>query len=399
MYQFFAKSKKQPGIIWRYYLFSFLASISFYTAVLVPFYTDWGGISLAQVQFLQAWMMFWAVLLEVPTGIIADRFGRKYSAALGCLFAFLSCVLYGTIPSFGSFLVAEFLTALAIALISGAGEALLFDSLKEEKKEESFKTIAARSASIGSAAALLSAPLGGVLAAYYGLNAPMLINSIPMLLAAFLLLSAKEPVSAFHNTTDRHYLKIGISGLAYLFKHPYLKRITLNAMLVYLPAYFLVWLYQPLLQQLLFPIIYFGIVRAVFSLSSLMSTWNLTYTEKLFGSTNRFLFISGILSIIPIFLLALFPSVPMIFVAIILVSAFSVARFSRLNAINHHYIPSDRRATILSGISMLQRILFVVLNPVVGFMADISISLSLLFIGLIALLGLIILKLPHDLEG
>ena len=395
----FKRFKSKPGIVWRYYLFSFLASLSFYTAVLVPFYTDWGHISLAQVQFLQAWMMFWAVLLEVPTGVIADRFGRKYSTALGCFFAFISTVLYGTVPLFEFFLIAEFLTALAIALISGASEALLYDSLQEQKEEESFKVIAAKSASIGSFAAILSAPLGGIIAAQYGLNAPMLLNSIPMLLAIFIIMSATEPKIAYQNKVDRKYLKIGVKGLIYLFRHPFLKRITLNAILVYLPAYFLIWLYQPLLQQLLFPIVYFGIVRAVFSLAALGTTWNITLTEKLFGTTKRFLLFSGLLSILPLFLLALFPSVAMVFVSIIFVSAFAVSRFSRLNAINHHYIPSEHRATILSGISMLQRVVFVVLNPIVGAIADYSLSYSFIFVGILALFGLVLFRLPDDLEG
>ncbi|HNQ17454.1 MAG TPA: hypothetical protein PKH60_05130, partial [Candidatus Woesebacteria bacterium] len=54
----------------RYYLFSLLKDCAFFTAVLVPFFTEWGGISLFQVQILQSWFMFWLFVLEVPTGAI-----------------------------------------------------------------------------------------------------------------------------------------------------------------------------------------------------------------------------------------------------------------------------------------------------------------------------------------
>ena len=44
-------------------------------------------------------------------------------------------------------------------------------------------------------------------------------------------------------------------------------------------------------------------------------------------------------------------------------------------------IPSAERATVLSAISMLRRIALVVLNPIVGFMADYSLYLTLGLLG------------------
>src|SRR5262249_46417977 len=51
----------------------------FVAAVLVPFFTDWAGLTLTQVFTLNAWFMFCLMVFEVPTGAIADRFGRKWS--------------------------------------------------------------------------------------------------------------------------------------------------------------------------------------------------------------------------------------------------------------------------------------------------------------------------------
>ena len=180
------------GITWRYYLYSFLTGLTFYTAALIPFYTDWGHISLTQVQFLQAWLMFWAFVLEIPTGVIADRFGRKISVVLGCFITFLSFLLYGTIPNFSAFLLAEFFAAAGLALMSGASEALLYDSLREEKKETKFKNIFGRSFSLGQVSAIIAAPLGGFIASRFGLNIPMLITAFPSLIAALVLLTTNE---------------------------------------------------------------------------------------------------------------------------------------------------------------------------------------------------------------
>ena len=48
--------------VWRYYAFTFLKDMTFFSAVMVPFFTEWGGISLTQTQILQSW--FFKTALE-----------------------------------------------------------------------------------------------------------------------------------------------------------------------------------------------------------------------------------------------------------------------------------------------------------------------------------------------
>lgn len=125
------------------YLWRALMHMHFFAGVLVPFFTDWGGLSLNQMFLLQAWFFLWIFLLEVPTGALADKYGRRaydslkaagderffggtrryllWSAALPGL-AFLAlpfatnpwaaCALFVTIPAFGlsrSVLIANYL--------------------------------------------------------------------------------------------------------------------------------------------------------------------------------------------------------------------------------------------------------------------------------------------------
>lgn len=61
----------------------------FFAAVMVAFFTQWGGLKLSHVFYLNAWFMLCSFLLEVPTGTIADFLGRKVSLALGGLVAAL----------------------------------------------------------------------------------------------------------------------------------------------------------------------------------------------------------------------------------------------------------------------------------------------------------------------
>jgi len=67
--------------VWKAYLFHFLMHFQLWWAIWVLYLRDLRGFSLTQITILDA--LFWgtAVLAEVPTGAIADRFGRK--VALG----------------------------------------------------------------------------------------------------------------------------------------------------------------------------------------------------------------------------------------------------------------------------------------------------------------------------
>lgn len=327
--------------------------------------------------------------MEIPTGVIADKFGRKYSVALGCLFSFVAYLIYGSIPSFTIFLLAEFLIAIGLALISGAAEALLYDSLKETSNEGKFKNIYGRSFSLGSVAAIVSAPLGGIIAAKYGLNTPMFFSAIPFLVAALVIFSAKEPNVVSSNSPKKSYLKIAKEGVSFFIHHKILRSLAINGILIYTGCYFLIWLYQPVLERLGIPIYYFGFIRALFSLSAVILSNNLQFTERLFGSSNQFFKLTAIITATSLLLIAVFPNIFTLILAIVLIGGFGSARFSALNSYMNVHIPSEQRATVLSSVSMLNRVVLIGLNPFVGYLADRSISSAYIIIGVISILALI----------
>ena len=81
--------------------------------------------------------------------------------------------------------------------------------------------------------------------------------------------------------------------------------------------------------------------------------------------------------------------------AIVLLGGLGQARFTALNSYMNHHIVSEQRATTLSTISMLNRIVLIALNPLIGFMADQSIRGAFLFLAFLPLLAIIFV--PIDL--
>jgi len=88
-----------------------------------------GGLNLLQVNLVNLCFMLAVFLLEVPTGAVADLYGRKLSFVLSCLANGIGFLFYSAATTFLGFVFAELIIALGIALASGALRAWLVDSL------------------------------------------------------------------------------------------------------------------------------------------------------------------------------------------------------------------------------------------------------------------------------
>jgi predicted MFS family arabinose efflux permease len=75
-----------------------------------------------------------AVVAEVPSGVIADRLGRKLVLALGAAANLLGCLVFTRAAELGPFVFGELCFAVGVSLMSGADSALLYDSLAAEDR-------------------------------------------------------------------------------------------------------------------------------------------------------------------------------------------------------------------------------------------------------------------------
>lgn len=379
-------TKSFKSTVFRYYVFIFLRDFAFFSAVLIPFFTDWGHISLTQVQILQSWFMLWIFVLEIPTGAVADYLGRKYSLALGAFMIVFSTLIYGSIPKFEVFLFAEFLFAIGAALTSGADEALLYDALKEEGLEAKSKEIFGKAHAFHLLGIMVAAPIGGIMAQFLGIESPMLLSAIPFFAAALVALSIKEPRTSRKTSESRRYLTIVRSGFTYFYKHPKLRLLALDGIVVASSAYFVIWLYQPLLTSAKVPIAYFGIFHALLVAAEVLIAANFTRLEKFFGGGKNYLRLTAVVTALSFILTAIIPNLITTIIFVVIAGGFGLTRMELMGAYMNRFIPSGERATVLSSISMFKRLALVFLNPFVGFTADHSLRLALLFVGVLPLL-------------
>ena len=102
--------------------------------------------------------------MEVPTGIIADLFGRKVNRIFGRVLALISITILLTANSFYFIALSFVFTALSYNLELGAGEALVYDSLKQLKIENQYMKICGKQEIFFQAGQVVAFLLGGYLA-------------------------------------------------------------------------------------------------------------------------------------------------------------------------------------------------------------------------------------------
>jgi len=98
------------------------------------YYLQRRGLSVADVFDLNVVFCVAAVAFEVPTGMLADRYGRRVAMSAGGLMMSLACLLFVLGHSFSAFAAANVLCALSMSLSSGADSAYLYDHLAARRQ-------------------------------------------------------------------------------------------------------------------------------------------------------------------------------------------------------------------------------------------------------------------------
>lgn len=370
------------------YLVNFFKNLQFFGSVAIPFFLDWAKIDYTRIFLLEAAFVFWVFILEIPTGVVADKYGRKTSIILGGL-AFAVCVsIFGIINNYFAFFIAEFFGALGFTLLSGADRALIYDSLIQVRKESEAKIILSRYESAGTIGILVGFPIGSLVAGSAVLPYPQtlpltfILSGISILLISLVGFTLKEPE---RKEKVHGFIKEGIEGFKYIFKENSLRVFALNFALISSTTFFMFWFYQSLAGIAGIDVRYNGFIGAGFNLFSLILLLSIKHIEKLFGMKNT-LFYSALLPGLFFIGLYFFRNVYFVLIAIFMITGLKIMRSPVLSDFMNKHIESRNRATVLSGVSMLEKIIIMILYPVVGLLADYSLWITFLFLGITTIL-------------
>lgn len=151
----------------RYYLLLSLLyrfANTCFAATYVTFLMSRGGLNLFQVNMVN--FIFFATMFvtEIPTGAVADCFGRKLSFLISCSINCVSLVVYALSHNFTGFATAEAMGAVGSTFSSGAFQAWAVDSLNHYGYQEDFGKLFARQNQLGNLVGMAAAIIGAHLA-------------------------------------------------------------------------------------------------------------------------------------------------------------------------------------------------------------------------------------------
>lgn len=337
-------------------------SISFFFATYQLFLTE-KGLSLLEINLLNCGFMLSTFLFEIPTGAIADFFGRKRSAIIGlALFAF-SFLIYFVSGNFWEFLLAEVISALAGTCLSGATEALVFDSLKN-KNVENFDQELFRKAEIKTIGTIVGVALGSYVG-HFNLALPWLLSAISFallsLIAFFLLPDDErekgEKVAASKLRFDFTPLrKIASESISYGLRNKSLMPVVwfsaiLSFVLMPLNMYWPIILNREFLVPTEFMgLVFVGISLSIYGGSQLSTRW-----QKRIVCTKNAIFFSQIITVIGILGCVLVSGLPIFLLFFMLHESGRGLLNPLYRAYINNSIESRNRATVLSFESMISK--------------------------------------------
>ncbi len=177
--------------IWLLQIFRGLSAALIVMPVIVPFFQS-NGLSQTEIFLLQSAFAAVVLLLEVPSGYFADRFGRKRSLLMGAILTTIGFGVYGLAFGFWPMLVAEVILGIGLSFVSGADAALAYDSLLSVKQEEQYRRFEAMSFTYGAIGGVTAAIAGGVIATS-SLRAAVLAQVVVNVILIPVVLLLKEP--------------------------------------------------------------------------------------------------------------------------------------------------------------------------------------------------------------
>ena len=309
------------------------------------------GLSLTQIGVLEsvAWVL--AAAIEVPTGAIADRWGRKASMALGTSLYALAMFLILTEALSPTFLLGYALWNTSFAFISGADTAFLYDSLKadgraDEAAKQSGRYLAITQGSQGVASVI------GAAVATLDITLCFTIGGVSGLVATALVLTFKEPPrleAGEAQLTFWRNLRIAVAIAARRPAVRWLLLLTAGFAIVPLVVYYV--LLQPYALAVGLPIASLGFVVLGVQSAGVAASW---LAHRIEGRVGLWTLVTGgiAISIGSMWLLGALPSVPT--VALVLTVALVPALAQPLlSAHLNDLIPSAQRATIISLSALL----------------------------------------------
>jgi len=290
-----------------------------------------------------------SVFLELPTGAFADIIGRKYVVFLGFIIQGGSYIFLSQTQNTWWLWIGYSTMQVGYTLVSGANTALLYDTVKELKKESIFNLIQSKNEFVYRIGLSLAGFMGGYIFAFHH-RLPYFLVGVSTIIAGIITWFAVEPHIDSEKFTFKNYINQTRIGFRELWKTPYIRDFSLFYISVGgITWYYLFFLLNVFMTDTGFTPVHRGWISAVNSiLVAIISILVARY--KILNRNITYLFFPAVLLVG--FLLAPFLSSWTATVSIFLIYLAAITRFTFLDQYANQEFDSKYRATAISALNM-----------------------------------------------
>jgi len=357
-----------------YYLYGFLMDFTLWGAIWIKYLIEDRGFELKWLLGMD--LPFWLLVavLQAPTGALADHVGRKRVLALAGAFFAVTILGFGFASNYWMLFVDYLVWAVAQSLRSGADSALVFDSLRAAGKESDFQRIAGRGFAVTIGSSLVAIALGGFLAEWLGLARVVQISAVTPLLAVLAALAMHEPASA---RVERRYLHGLSQGVSFAWHHPEVRYTLLIGSVLLAGTFGPVILMQPFLIKHDVATALYGVYQAPLKVVSIGAAVVAFRVARRTGVPS--LLIGACATIIGAYCALALVDAQVAFALFALPALMTGLTRPVIDGYLNERIPSDRRATVLSIMSLVFALQVAFFEPLLGQFTD-EISLTAAFV-------------------
>lgn len=352
------------------------------------FYFRDHGVSVAQYSVMISVYYVTMVVAEVPTGVLADRHGKKLAMVAGPLLLAAGFAILWAWHSFTAFCVGEAVFGIGHAILSGPPSALLYDKLDELGQRETFLTQESRMQGLRLTGTAVSFLAGGVCTHLFGIGTAILLTSALCAMAAATAVLIRD----VPRRTPRHTRLLAAAGRD--LRSPAVFWVMGYFVLVFCLLRYCFHTYQPFLAEareegpLLIGVLFCAMNVVAARCSRLVPSLTRRFGQPaLFWSTPLILCGS---------LLLLGGFVERAGLAIFFVQQVPFGlHWALVQSFVNHRIQGEARATVLSVVSFVSRLAFAALFALVGLVHDAhGVGTAYLLVGSGGLLATVICMWP-----
>jgi MFS family permease len=322
------------------------------------------------------------VLFEVPTGVVADTWGRRASFLLGALTLVVTTAIYWlawrTHASFWVWAASSMLLGLGFTFFSGATEAWLVDALKYADFKGNLESVFAKAQIVGGAAMLSGSVAGGLIAQWTDLGVPYLLRSLALIVTFVVAYVFMKDWGFVPKTGKRPLVEMRQvlrSSLHHGLGNPPVRWLMLSAIFETGVGIYAFYAMQPYLLELYGDERAYGIAglaAAIVAGAQIAGGMAAPRLRRLFHRRTSALLAGVLVSGAILALLGGISRFPVAVALLVLWALIFAATMPIRQAYLNGLIPSEQRATVLSFDNLLGSSGGVVIQPALGTVAEVS---------------------------